>query len=90
MFCTFTTRGGRSLIIRTEDIRQLSDQEDGGCSVTWLVGNDARFATVQGTAHENLDRLRAEELAAIERAQRLQQRQSNGMPTLPVIRGKAR
>lgn len=90
MFCTFITKEGRTLIIRTEDIRQLLDREDGGCTVTWLVGNDPHFTTVEGAAQENLDRLRAEELQAIEAAQRLQQRQTQGLPMLPIPRGKAK
>lgn len=88
MFCTFTTMDGRTLIIRTEDLRELSDREGGGCTITWLLGTQVRAMSVQDTAAENLDRLRAEELAALEMARQLQQRQGNGLPILPVARGK--
>lgn len=88
MFSSFTTQSGRALIIRTEDLRSLYDLGDGGCAITWLVGTDAHVMNVQDTAAENLARLRAEELAALEMARQLQQRQANGLPILPVARGK--
>lgn len=91
MFCTFTTRQGRTLIIRTEDIRCLYDQQEGGCRVTWLIGTEEReHSDIEGTARENLERLKREELEAIDKAQQLQQRQGNGLPILPVPRGRQR
>lgn len=86
MFCRFTTREGKALIIRTEDVRALLDCND-GCNLTWLVGDEARFMTVQGTADENLARLKAEELAAIAEMQKLQPRMGDGYP---VLRGRSR
>ena len=56
MFSRFTTREGKTLIIRTEDIRGLLDYND-GCNLTWLVGDEARYMTVRGTAAENLAKL---------------------------------
>ena len=99
MFCTFTTEHG-TLIIRTEDVRRIEDSVRYDlkekvnvpvCVVEWTPnGTERCFQTVHGTAAENLARLKAEELAAIEAAQRLQQRQGDGLPLMPVPRGRAR
>lgn len=85
MFCKFTARGGKTLIIRTEDIRGMLDTTD-GCEVTWLIGGEDRTMAVQGTADENLARLKAEELAAITEMQKLQARTGDGYP---VLRGRS-
>jgi hypothetical protein len=88
MFCTFTTENG-ALIIRSEDLRSIADRVD-GCAVMYVVADQVYSAAIAGTATENLARLRAEELAAIEQAQKLQQRAADKLPILPIARGKAR
>lgn len=78
MFCTFTTDQG-TLIIRTEDVRRIEDEhvraDATRCAVEWTPnGVDLHIRHVDGTARENLDRLRDEEIKAIEAAQKLQSR----------------
>lgn len=80
----------RFLIIRSEDIRRFEDKHDSNCQIAWVENGEMVFAIVQGTARENLERLRNEELAAIDSAQRAQQRQASGMPVVPVPRGLKR
>jgi hypothetical protein len=88
MFCTFTTEQG-ALIIRSEDIRSLTDRVD-GCAVMWVIGDQVYNSHVQGTAQENLDRLRDEEIKALDAAQRLQQRAADKAALSSIPRGRPR
>jgi hypothetical protein len=67
MLCTFTTRGGKSLIIRSDDIRALIDEPEGTTTLTFVVGEVVTTYEVTGTAAENRDRIQQEELDLIER-----------------------
>lgn len=90
MFSTFTTRGGKTLIIRGQDLRSLEDTSD-GCVLVWEPSaGQLMNRAIEGTAAENLARLQAEELEAIDRVQRAQQRQQDGRPLVPVPRGRTR
>lgn len=88
MLSTFTTNGGRRLIIRSEDVRRLEDQQGGGCLLVWVEGAENASTLITGTADENLVRLRTEELDAVEAAERMRRRLQNGYPATPVPRGK--
>lgn len=77
----------QELIIPADSIKRLEDTAT-GCVVAWLENNELLSCTIEGTAHENHERLRQEELKLLDEAQRLQQRQSNGLPMLPVQRGR--
>lgn len=92
MLSTFTTGYG-TLIIRTQDIREISDAE-GGCLLLYWLETRIATASIQGTARENLDRLKQEELDEITAmearqlaAQQVAQRVSQGYPQLPIVRG---
>ena len=97
MFSTFTTDNGK-LIIRTEQVQGLADiatrvygtDAPPRCVVSWLVGNEVHSVDVLGTAQENFDRLKREELEMVAEAQKYQQRQEAGLPVLPIPRGRAR
>ncbi len=91
MFSTFPTKHG-ALIIRTEAIRRLEDQEEDASPVCyvewWRDDGESESRPIQGTAAENFERLKREELAAIDAAQKAQQRAGNGFPMLPTQRGR--
>lgn len=90
MFSTFTTRGGRALIIRAIDLRMLEDAAD-GCTILWEpTPGQLMDRAIQGTAQENMDRLRAEETEMLIAAERLRARQASGHPPMPVQRGRVR
>lgn len=96
MLSTFTTEHG-TLIVPTANIRSIADVERFRgpgkeitieCQVEWVVTeSDLRAQYVVGTARENLERLQREELEAVEAYRRAEQRQSQGLPMLPVVRG---
>lgn len=72
MFSTFTTKSGKTLLIRAVDMRVLEDTSN-GCVLIWeSTPGQLMDRNIQGTAQENLDRLKAEEMAAIAAAQRQQ------------------
>jgi hypothetical protein len=96
MLCTFTTETG-ALIVRSDDIRQISDDAGGVSRLVWMVGDEYRMAPIKGTAIENRDRIQQEELDLIDRvnqhhmqaqqqAQMLQQMAQSMQPK--VQRGK--
>lgn len=93
MFSRFVTTSG-TLFIRTEDLRFIRDADDGMATVEWDSFGSQRAAKVQGTADENLQRLRADEYAAMaenqEQQQRMQQRAQQGLPVNPIGRGRIR
>lgn len=91
MLCTFTTKDG-TLIIRSDDIREICDDPKDGTYLRWEAGGALHLATISGTASENRDRIQQEELDLIARIedhrQQLQQRMQAGYPAVPVQRGK--
>ena len=93
MLCTFTTEPGRTVIIRSEDIRQITDMPSGETLLLWQCGDAIHSEFVEGTATENTLRLQTEELDAMSRIaahqQAAQLRAQQGLPVLPVARGKA-
>jgi hypothetical protein len=89
MFSKFITRGGRALLIRSIDMRSLEDGEPGGAVLVWEpTPGQLMDRTIKGTADENMARLRQEESAMLIASEKLRQRQANGMPSMPVIRGR--
>ncbi len=66
MLCTFTTETG-VLIVRSDDIRQISDDGSGTTRLIWMIGDDFRMLPITGTAIENRDRIQQEELDLIDR-----------------------
>ena len=88
MFSTFTKADGGALIIRTQDIREIADVED-RCLLSYWLGNRMATVHIEGGAEENLDRLKQIEMAAYLAAQQAQVRQQNGLPPVPIKRGKA-
>lgn len=88
MFSTFTTNLGHTLLIRSVDMRVIEDTVS-GCVIIWEpTPGQLMDRLIQGTAQENLDRLKAEEMAAIDAAQRQQARVAQGQPMMPVLRGR--
>ncbi len=86
MLSTFTTKDGL-LVIRSEDLRRIEDR-GGGCLITFLIGNEQMDRPILGTAQENLDRISAEERAALATYTEMQARAQQGLPALPVVRGE--
>lgn len=94
MLSTFATAHGM-FIIRSEDLRCIEDRpgvppNDTVCYVTVLLGDKIVTTTVCGTAAENLDRLRREELQQIAEAEARHARFNQGLPIVPVQRGRGR
>lgn len=88
MFSRFFTQAGATLFVKTEHIISIRDGDD-GCAVVWQVGDSVTSQWVAGTAQENFDRLKAEELDLISAVHERQARVDRGLPLLPVPRGKA-
>lgn len=94
MFSVFTIHHSqvdkiRELIVRSEDIREIEDTPEGYARVLYVIEGEVHSQMVVGTARANLERLRTEELQALEQVQRVQQRQASGLPALPVPRGRS-
>lgn len=64
MLCTFTTKDGSSLVVRSDDIRTIVDTPS-GTQVGYMDGSSLAVFTIQGTAAENRDRILQEELDQI-------------------------
>lgn len=99
MWSTFTLKTGdaatdvitpRHLVIRSADMRKLKDTGDGVCKIWWQEEGYDGWAVeeVMGTALENLERLRQEELAMVAAAERLRERHDKGLPIVPIQRGR--
>lgn len=92
MLCTFTTRGYKTLVVRSDDIRAIEDYAENESRLIYMVGNDAQSMFIFGTATENRDRIQQEELDLIARVEahryETQRRLSEGYPVPPVTRGK--
>lgn len=86
MLITFTTEHG-TLVIRSEDLRRLEDGPE-GCTLGWVEESMRQYAPVLGTAMENHDRIVRDEARAIAAYEDLQQRARQGLPALPVVRGR--
>ena len=86
MFSTFTISTG-ALIIRTQDIRRIEDVDNETVLSYWMEGH-MEHRPIIGGAEENLDRLKQIEMAAYLAAQQAQARQQNGLPLVPIKRGK--
>lgn len=67
MLCTFTTIEGKTLIIRSDDIRVIEDRipSNGESFLMWTIGDLHHDRVIQGTASENRDRLLQQELDQI-------------------------
>lgn len=92
MLCTFTTKDG-ALVIRSDDIRAISDGKDGSTLLRWDVCGTELNCFILGTAAENRDRIQREELDLIAHVEahryETQRRLSEGYPVPPIKRGKA-
>lgn len=89
MFSKFITAQGVRFV-KTEHIISIADiGDEGQCTITWLVGDEMQMQRVAGTAQENFDRLKAEELELISAAAERQARVDRNLPLLPVQRGRA-
>jgi hypothetical protein len=89
MFSRFTRHNGEhTVFIRSEHLISMSDTDEGGCLLSWNGGETTAHLTIDGTATENMERLKAEELAAIDEANRHHQRAEAGLPIVPVRRGR--
>lgn len=88
MFSSFTTEVG-TLLIPTQRIVSIIDTAE-GCIVQWEVGDDVARRLVIGTAAENFERLKADEIELMEAAAERQRRYDTGLPLLPVPRGRMR
>lgn len=69
MFITFTTSSGRVLYIRGQNLLSLADLDDGTCTIAFTEGDAVGHYVVAGTATENLERLKADELQQQREAQ---------------------
>lgn len=99
MLCTFTLAPRNddqvdplTLVIRSEDIKCIRDKGLGVAELAYQIGIDIHYEHVAGTARENMERLQVEELDAVGRVnahqQAAQQRMSQGLPVIPVPRGR--
>lgn len=90
MLCTFTTEHG-SLVIRSDDIRAISDGPS-NTIVRWESCGSEHVAEIIGTAAENRDRIQQEELDLIGQVEshryEMQRRLQAGYPVPPVQRGR--
>ena len=86
MLITFTTDVG-TLVIRSEDLRRIEDGKV-GCLLGWIENDMIKYAPIQGTALENLDRIVAAEARLIAAYEEMQQRKDRGLPPLAIPRGK--
>lgn len=75
MFSVFVKLDGGNLIIRAIDLRRLEDTPD-GAQIAWDECGESNDCLIQGTAQENLDRLKQEETEALIAAEKLRQRQA--------------
>lgn len=87
MLITFTTEHGQ-LVIRSEDLRRIEDRAREGCRIAWVEGDELMISGILGTAQENHDRIVMEEARAIAAYEDMQQRSRQGLPALPVSRGR--
>lgn len=91
MLCTFTTEHG-ALIIRSDDIRAISDGADKSTLLRWDVCGTERSAHIIGTARENAARIAQDELDMIGRVEahryETQKQLQAGYPVPPVQRGR--
>jgi hypothetical protein len=62
MLCTFTTEGGDTLIIRSDDIRAIEDGAPNTSLLVCMLGDKIETRGIQGTARENRDRILQEEV----------------------------
>ena len=91
MFSTFTLwLEHGSIFVRAVDIRVLRDIDDHCILVFEVTSGQLTEVLIHGTAQENLDRLKQEETEALIAAEKVRQRQSAGLPSMPVIRGRGR
>lgn len=88
MFSTFTTKEGDTLIVRSQDIRQMRSVGGERTLLCWEVCGTDRYQEIQDTPAENLARIAREEPDAVMQAQARQQRQTNGLPIVPIQRGR--
>ncbi len=91
MLCTFTTKDGSGLVVRSDDIRTIVDTAN-GTQFGYMEGDTLAVFTIQGTAIENRERIQREELDLIARVEvhryETQKRLSEGYPVPSVKRGK--
>lgn len=104
MLLKFTKHNGGSLYIRAEDLRSITDmpawehpqglKEEARTFVSWVEGDTRLEQAITGTADENFERLRADELRMVEEHEqrRVQAMRNAPMPLpLPAVpRGKPR
>jgi hypothetical protein len=93
MFSTFTTVQDKALVIQTADIFSIEDHSENVSMLSYLRNDEnLRFCKIQGTATENLERLisedRARSITYAELQHSTQMRLQQGLPALPVKRGK--
>lgn len=89
MFSQFTTRSGRTLIIRAIDIRSFEDSASDTSTIIWEpTPGQLMDRAILGTAQENLNRLKQEETEALIASEKIRQRQTQGYPAEPIGRGK--
>lgn len=87
MLCTFTTKDGSSLVVRSDDIRTLVDAPD-GTQFGYMDGSGLAVFTVQGTAAENRDRILQEELDQIGMVEAHRYRTQMLLQAQPTPRGR--
>jgi hypothetical protein len=87
MFSTFTKLDDKTLIIRSIDLRRLEDTDHGTLLVFEECGG-AQELLIQGSAAENLQRLAKEELDAALQVDAIRQKQAQGYPVPPIVRGR--
>lgn len=93
MLCTFTTKQGDTLVIRSDDIRVLQDTREGDTALLlFVIGDAVHDRIILGTARANAERIQQEELDLIARIEehraQLQRRMADGYPAAPIKRGR--
>jgi hypothetical protein len=94
MLCTFTTSEGKTLVIRSDDIRVIEDRvpSNGEGFLVWMIGDERQDRVIRGTAAENRDRILQEELDQIGHVEahrfNVQKQLQAGYPVPPIKRGR--
>lgn len=87
MLCTFKTEHG-DLVIRSDDIRIISDGSDGTTMLRWELCGEERSTYILGTAAENRDRLSQVELDMIAKVETHRYQLQMLLQAQPTPRGR--
>lgn len=97
MFIKFTKPDGKARYIRAEDWRDMddttsppTDPDRDRCLIGYIPerSTEMLYFVALGSADQNYERIRNDEMKAAIEYERAQRRQSQGLPSVPVQRGR--